>query len=182
MHYRRLRIEGATYFFTAVTHQRQQLFSDPQVVCLLNIAIEKIRSHHPFEIEAQVILPDHLHALWKMPGHDSNYAMRWRLIKESFTRAYVKNFGAPDRTEVERARGEQTVWQRRFWEHLIRDERDFAAHLDYIHVNPVKHGLVSAPRDWSHPTFQTWVERGVYEPGWGSDANPELPEWAKRHE
>ncbi len=182
MRYRRLTIEGASYFFTLVTHQRRQLFGNPGVVRMLDDAIESIRNRHPFEIEAQVVLPDHLHAIWKLPHQDANYATRWRLIKEAFTRAYVAKIGAPDRTDVDRARGERNVWQRRFWEHLIRDDRDFAAHLDYIHLNPVHHGLTSSPRDWPHSTFRKWIERGVYEPTWGSDERPELPDWAKRHE
>ena len=97
---------------------------------VLDHAIESIRSRHPFEIEAQVVLPDHLHAIWKLPEHDANYTTRWRPIEEAFTRAYVKKIGAPERTEVDRTRGERNIWQRRFWEHLIRDDRDFAAHLD----------------------------------------------------
>ena len=117
-----------------------------------------------------------------LPDGDANYATRWRLIKEIFTRAYCKRIGVPTRTKTARARGEQPVWQRRFWEHLIRDERDLAAHIDYIHHNPVRHGLVSAPRDWQHSTFSQWVDRGVYDPTWGSGEMPELPEWAKRHE
>ena len=90
MRYRRLTIEGASYFFTLVTHQRRPLFGNPDVVKLLNDAIENIRTRHPFEIEAQVVLPDHLHAIWKLPDHDANYATRWRLIKEAFTRAYIR--------------------------------------------------------------------------------------------
>ena len=182
MRYRRVVIEGACYFFTVVTHQRQRHFSEPRAVQLLADAITKVRDRHPFEIEAQVVLPDHLHALWTLPDGDANYAKRWRLIKETFTRSYCKSSGSPRRTELQRARGEQPVWQRRFWEHLIRDERDFAAHLDYIHYNPVKHGLVSAPRDWPHSTFSMWVEHGAYEPAWGASDAPELPEWAKRYD
>ena len=182
MRYRRVRIEGATYFFTLVTHQRRPLFSDSHIVALLDEAIGKIHARHPFEIAAQVVLPDHLHALWRLPDGDADFSKRWRLIKEAFTRAYVKCRGVPEPTGLRRDKGEQAVWQRRFWEHLIRDERDFAAHVDYIHLNPVHHGLVCAPRDWPHSTFRKWVERGAYEPTWGSDVKPQLPEWAKRHE
>ena len=182
MRYRRVLIEGASYFFTVVTHDRQPLFRDPQSVQLLSDSIAKTRERHPFEIEAQVILPDHLHAIWALPDGDTSYATRWRLIKESFTRSYCKRYGLPERSEIARARGEQPVWQRRFWEHSIRDERDFAAHVDYIHYNPVRHGLVAAPRDWPNSTFANWVERGVYDRTWGSGEMPELPEWAKRAE
>ena len=182
MRYRRVLLGGATYFFTVVTHERYPLFSDPKAVQLLTDAISKVRDRHPFDIEAQIVLPDHLHALWTLPEGDAKYATRWRLIKEAFTRAFCQSKILPGRTETARARGEQPVWQRRFWEHLIRDERDFTAHLDYIHLNPVQHGFVSAPGDWPHSTFSQWVERGVYVPTWGSGEMPELPEWAKRHE
>ena len=182
MRYPRVKIEGATYFFTVVTHKRQQLLSDAQSVQLLTDAITKVQNRHPFEIEAQVILPDHLHAVWTLPDGDANYATRWRLIKEAFTRGYCGVHGAPSRTMKAHARGEQPIWQRRFWEHTLLDERDFAAHVDYIHHNPVRHGLVAAPRDWPHSTFTQWVERGVYESTWCSEAMPELPEWAKRCE
>ena len=182
MRYRRVVIKGASYFFTVVTFQRQRLFADPRSVELLTEAIAIIRERHPFEIEAQVVLPDHLHAVWTLPEGDDNYAARWRLIKEAFTRGYCKRYELPERTEVARARGEQPVWQRRFWEHMIRDEQDFAVHLDYIHLNPVRHGLAVAPRDWPYSTFAKWVERGVYEPTWGSNEMPQLPEWAKQYE
>ena len=182
MRYRRVKVEGARYFFTLVTHQRRPLFRSSEVVGMLEDAIERIRSRHPFDVDAQVVLPDHLHAIWQMPEHDANYAMRWRLIKEAFTRAYVERTGAPERSDVERERGERNVWQRRFWEHFIRDDRDFAAHRDYIHLNPVQHGLTSSPVSWPHSTFHKWLERGVYEPTWGTNERPALPEWARRHE
>jgi putative transposase len=144
--------------------------------------VEKIRSRHPFELDAYVVLPDHLHALWTLPEADTNFSTRWRLIKEAFTRAYIKAYEAPYRNESRRSKGEQGIWQRRFWEHVIRDDADFARHLDYIHLNPVHHGLAAAARDWPHSSVSSWVERGAYDPLWGSDALPELPEWAKRHE
>ena len=182
MRYRRLRIEGASYFFTVVTYERQRLFSNSTTVDLLTDAIAAVRERHPFEIDAQVFLPDHLHAIWTLPDGDANYATRWRLIKECFTRAYCKRHGVPERTGVARMRGEQPIWQRRFWEHAIRDERDFSDHVDYVHYNPVRHGLVGAPCDWPHSTFANWVERGVYEVTWGSGEMPQLPAWAARHD
>jgi putative transposase len=183
MRYRRVRIEGATYFFTVVTHQRRPIFRDPLSVALLDEVIGKIRTWHPFEIDAQVVLPDHLHALWTLPEGDADYSRRWRLIKEAFTRAHVKRQRLRSGwDETSAHQNDQAVWQRRFWEHLIRDERDFATHLDYIHLNPVQHGLTQAPGDWPHSTFSRWVARGTYEPNWGSDSPSELPAWAKRHE
>ena len=182
MRYRRIRIEGETYFFTLVTEGRRKILTNTSSVALLDEAIEKIRSRHPFELIAQVVLPDHLHAMWSLPEGDANFSMRWRLIKETFTRNYVKRHGAPEVSAERRARGEHAIWQHRFWEHVIRDDRDFYTHLDYIHLNPVHHGLVAAAADWPHSTFRDWVAREVYEPAWGSDQAPELPAWAKRHE
>ncbi len=179
MRYRRVLVEGGSYFFTVVTHQRKPVFENERAIVLLHEAIAKIQTRHPFEIDAQVILPDHLHALWTLPKGDADFSKRWQLIKEAFTRAYVKNL---QQTGIAREGASQPVWQNRFWEHSVRDERDFSTHLDYIHLNPVQHGFVNAPRDWPHSSFQQWVERGVYEPNWGSDAMPEVPAWAKRHE
>jgi putative transposase len=182
MRYRRLKVEGASYFFTLVTEHRRKLFADAETVELLRQAIARIGERHPFEVEAQVVMPDHLHALWRMPEKDADYSTRWRLIKEAFTKACVKRHGRAAIDPARAARGEQSLWQRRFWEHLIRDEEDFGAHLDYIHLNPVHHGYVTAPRDWPHSTFARWVARGVYEPEWGSNEKPQLPEWARRFE
>lgn len=105
-----------------------------------------------------------------------------RLIKDTFTRAYLKSHEPPDRNASRLSKGEQGIWQRRFWEHCIRNESDFARHLDYIHLNPVHHGLAAAPRDWEHSSFRTWVDRGVYEEMWGSGLSAELPDWARQHE
>jgi putative transposase len=181
MRYRRVKQEGATYFFTVVTHRRRPLFKDPQTVAWLEAAIQATRLRHPFEIDAQVVLPDHLHTLWTLPAHDANYSTRWRLIKEAFTRTFIKHRGMPDPEGIDRKRGEQAVWQRRFWEHTISGERDFGTHLDYIHLNPVQHGLVRAPSDWPHSTYKSWVGRGAYDKTWGIDALPEVSDWARQH-
>jgi putative transposase len=173
---------GGTFFFTLVTEKRRPLFREPAAVELMMQAIHKVRSRHHFELEAYVVLPDHLHTLWTLPDGDTNFSTRWRLIKEVFTRSYVDAYGAPYRNESRRSKGEQGIWQRRFWEHAIRSDADFLKHLDYIHINPVHHGLVSSARDWPHSSFLEWVEHGAYDRLWGSDALPELPEWAKRHE
>jgi REP-associated tyrosine transposase len=177
MRYRRARVPGGTYFFTLVTGQRRALFNAPRSVRALEEAIADVRSHRPFEVEAQVILPDHLHAMWALPEGDADYSTRWRLIKSHFTRAYVRTVTPAPVGTSRRTKREQSVWQRRFWEHLIRDERDFAAHLDYIHYNPVRHGLAAAPRDWPHSTFAKWVARGAYEADWGSGEMPTIPDW-----
>jgi putative transposase len=180
MRYRRSEVAGATYFFTVVAYERRSLFTEPRAVEMLNNAIDRVRERHRFVIEAQVVLPDHLHALWTLPDGDDGYAMRWRLIKEGFTKQYVKEFGEVDRDVRRHLRGERTIWQRRYWEHLIRSDRDFAAHLDYIHFNPVGHGLAGAARDWPHSTFLSWVSKGRYDVTWGSGERPLLPDWAGR--
>lgn len=180
MRYRRSRRAGATHFFTVVTEQRRAIFADPGVVTIFATALASVRDRHPFNLDAQVILPDHLHALWTLPEGDADFSTRWRLIKSTFTRAYLREHWAGEPGRSKKAKGEQSVWQRRFWEHTIRDEADFATHFDYIHYNPVGHGLVAAPRDWPHSTFGEWVARGAYEPGWGSGEMPVLPAWAGR--
>jgi putative transposase len=177
MRYRRVTAPGAMFFFTLVTEQRRPLFREPEAAALFLEAVEKVRSRHPFEVDAYVILPDHLHAIWTLPEADSNFSTRWRLIKEAFTRAYIKTYGMLERSESRRTKGEQAIWQRRFWEHAIRDDTDFARHVDYIHINPVKHGLATAARDWPHSSFAAWVARGNYDERWGSDEMPKLPEW-----
>jgi len=148
MRYRRADAAGATFFFTLVTEQRRPLFQDPAVVDLLLGAVEKVRSRQPFVLDAYVVLPDHLHTLWTLPDGDANFSTRWRLIKEAFTRAYVKTYSAPPQSDSRRAKGEQGVWQRRFWEHTIRSERDLMLHVDYIHWNPVRHGVASEVDAW----------------------------------
>ena len=170
MRYRRVNVAGATYFFTLVTERRRPLFREPGAVALFLGAVEKVRSRHPFEVDAYVVLPDHLHALWTMPEGNANFSTRWRLIKEAFTRAYVKTHEVPRPSESRRSKGEQSVWQRRFWEHAIRDDADFAVHLDYIHFNPVKHGYVSRVCDWPHSSFPRYVARGLLPLDWAGDA------------
>ena len=171
MRYRRLRIEGATYFFTVVTYKRRPIFANAEAVALLQLATSSVQAAHPFEIVAQVILPDHLHVLWKLPDGDSDFPMRWRQIKAAFTRVYAK--AGPDEggSESRLAKREQTVWQRRYWEHTVRDEADLAAHVEYIHFNPVKHGWATRPRDWQHSTFHDWAARGLYDIDWAADGS-----------
>ena len=182
MRYRRVFTPGASYFFTLVTHQRSPIFSDPGAIDLSRKAVCKVQAGRPFELAAEVILPDHIHLLCSLPEGDADYPTRLRLIKSAFTRFLLLN-GLPSMAERSGSRakkGEQAVWQRRYWEHAIRDQQDFQAHLDYIHINPVKHGLVAVARDWPHSTFHRWVELGAYEPSWGSDQMPSLPVWAGR--
>jgi putative transposase len=181
MRYRRVFVPGASYFFTLATHQRTQIFSDANAIDLCRRAVSMVQAALPFTLDAEVVLPDHIHMLCTLPEGDLDYPTRVRLIKAAFTRSLVPHRQPPNpRCDSRIAKGEQAVWQRRYWEHTIRDERDFQAHLDYIHFNPVKHGLVAAPREWPHSTFLSWVERGVYDAWWGSTDMPPLPEWAGR--
>ena len=157
--YRRLYIPGGTYFFTIVTYCRRPLFKYAHNIDLLRIAIAKVKTERPFKIIAAVISPDHIHFIWQLPPDDSNYSQRISRLKVLFTRAYKSR--NPSNLEISASRHrhrESDVWQRRFWEHLIRDEADLQKHIDYIHYNPVKHGLVSCPHLWEYSSFSRWVD------------------------
>lgn len=166
MDYRRYRLAGATYFFTVVSHERRPLFADAENVNLLRQAFSHTKTRHPFVIDALVLLPDHLHCLWTLPPGDDDFSRRWMLIKREFTRRSPPQNKAPV-SPARLAKREQAVWQRRFWEHCIRDEADFQRHCDYIHFNPVKHGYVTTPEAWPYSTFARFVERGIYPQNWG---------------
>jgi putative transposase len=145
---------GGTFFFTVVTHQRQPIFANEHSIVLLRDAFRREQQRRPFAIEAAIVLPDHLHFLLRLPVGDTDYPGRWRDIKKRVSRQLP-------------LRG-QKIWQRRYWEHTIRDERDWCNHLDYIHYNPVKHGYAGSPADWRWSSFLRWVERGVYDRNWGA--------------
>jgi putative transposase len=165
--YRRAQIPGGTYFFTVVTHQRQPLLLDASFRTALRDAVTRTRTHHPFTINAWVLMPDHLHAIWTLPEGDSNYSLRWNMIKQLSSKAATA-FQDNSRLSASRAsRRETSIWQRRFWEHQVRDEADFERCMDYAHFNPVKHGLVSRVRDWEWSTFHRYVAQGVYPEEWG---------------
>jgi putative transposase len=155
-------VPGGCYFFTVVTHQRRQIFREAANVSLLRSAFRHIRSRHPFELEAIVVLPDHLHCLWRLPPNDSDYSSRWREIKKFVSRRLP---------EPERRKG---IWQPRFWEHTIRDDLDWERHLDYIHFNPVKHGWVDTPHEWPWSSFHIAVKRGWYPRDWGVSIVPDV--------
>jgi putative transposase len=132
----------------------------------LHEAIRQVRISRPFRIDTWVILPDHMHCIWTLPNGDDNYSSRWKAIKIRFAKQIPK---AGNRLNVRLRKGERGIWQRRFWEHTIRDERDYAMHVDYIHINPLKHGLVKNVLDWPHSTFHRYVELGVYPDDWAGD-------------
>ena len=164
MEYRRSYQPGGSFFFTLVTHRRQHLFSIPENIDRLRNAFRREKEKYPFVVEAIVILPDHLHAIWTLPEGDTQYSVRWSRIKRYFSIGCV---GATSIRSASRCRKrERPVWQRRFWEHTIRDERDWRRHMDYIHYNPVKHGYVRMPGEWPYSSFAWAVRRGWYEPDW----------------
>jgi putative transposase len=138
----------------------------------LREVFRQTRRDHPFTIEAIVVLPDHCHYLWRLPPDDDDFPTRWRLLKARFSKCIAPG----ERISTSRRReGERGAWQRRYWEHVIRDEPDYLRHMDYIHYNPVKHGYVQLVKDWPYSSFHRWVERGVYPADWA--ASPQVAEW-----
>jgi putative transposase len=168
MHYRRANTPGATYFFAVVTYQRQKLFHTPETIAYLRQAFRTVKANHPFTIEAIAVLPDHLHCIWTLPPNDADFSRRWRLIKSTFSRVCPGSY-KQCRNNSRLHKQEQAIWQRRFWEHQIRDERDLNQHIDYIHYNPVHHGLVESPKDWQYSSFHQYVKRGEYDIDWGME-------------
>ena len=166
MQYRRAKVEGGTYFFTLVTHHRRKLLCEPENISLLRESFRYVMEKHPFKIDAIVILPDHLHCIWTLPEGDSDYSTRWRLIKSYFTRNCDSQYHGEMTTSRENKK-EQALWQRRFWEHSIKNEKDLLNHIEYIHYNPVKHGLVQFPSEWKYSSFHRYVKDGIYARDWG---------------
>jgi putative transposase len=164
--YRRARTAGGCYFFTVVTYARRPILTLPESRFHLREVITEVRENHPFTIDGWVLLPDHLHCLWTLPEGDANFSKRWGLIKAGFTKRAKTFLSSSASHDTRWHRHEGLVWQRRFWEHEIRDETDFRRHLDYIHINPVKHELVSKVSQWPHSTFHCWVKQGVYSEDW----------------
>ena len=165
--YRRLYRDGKVYFFTVVTHDRRHIFDDSEARVELRKAIEVEQMRRPFEILAMVLLPNHLHCLWRLPDDDSDFSVRWACIKKAFTKNWLAHGGSETDVAAYRAKyRERGVWQRRFWEHMVRNEDDFMRHVNYIHYNPVKHGLASCPHAWDYSTFHRWMEHGYYSADW----------------
>ena len=162
--YRRNFVAGGTYFFTVnlLDRSSQALV---QEIASLRAAISATRARLIFHIDAWVVLPDHMHCIWTLPPGDSDYPARWRMIKAGFS----KSFPGRETVSTSRVRkGERGIWQRRYWEHTVRDARDYAAHMNYVHFNPVKHGHVSRVCDWPYSTFHRCVARGQYPPDWST--------------
>lgn len=161
--YRRALTAGGIYFFTTNLLRRHGNDLLVREIDLLRRTVREVRSRHPFIIHGWVVLPEHLHCVLELPADDMDYALRWRLIKSGFSKGLPMQ---ERRSPVRQRRGERGIWQRRFWEHLIRDEADYRAHMDYVHINPVKHGLVQRVSDWPYSTFHRLVAEGVYPPDW----------------
>jgi putative transposase len=158
--YRRNFVPGGSYFFTVnLADRRLSLLTEH--IDLLRAAFRGVRAQHPFEVEAAVVLPEHLHMIWSLPEGDADFAVRWRLIKGTFSRALPRDERLTPSRLGKRERG---IWQRRYWEHTLRDEGDFVRHVEYIHFNPVKHGYASRVQDWPFSSFRRWVRLGSYPP------------------
>lgn len=165
--FRRWRVPGGSYFFTVnLLNRSQRLLVEH--IDILRAAFREVRAAHPFTIDAIVILPDHLHAVWTLPPGDEEFSMRWRQIKSAFSRALPKT---ESRSRSRTRRNERGIWQRRFYEHVIRDDDDYGAHVDYAHFNPVKHGLVERPIDWPYSSLHRYMREGILPPNWGTDGN-----------
>jgi putative transposase len=178
--YRRSYVPGGTYFFTLVTEGRRPFLTDPLARKHLREAMAEEFAARPVEVVAIVLLPDHLHTIWTLPPGDSDYSLRWKRVKELFTRAYLAGGGAEGAvTPSRRAHQGRAVWQRRFWEHTIRDADDLERCVNYIHWNPVKHGLVQRVRDYPWSSFHRFVEAGDYDLDWGAVEPETVPgaEW-----
>ena len=170
--YRRLRVPGGIYFFTVNLLDRSSNLLTLHLDALRD-AVRATRAVRPFHIDAWVVLPDHLHCLWTLPPGDDDFSIRWKAIKIRFVQSLPP---IEPRSDVRTRRGERGIWQRRFWEHVIRDEADYVRHVDYIHFNPVKHGWSGSVRDWPYSTFHRWVAAGVYPPDWaGGEVQESLP-------
>ena len=166
--YRRYRVAGGCYFFTVNLLERNRTLLVDRIEWLRE-AVRWCKRRRPFHIDAWVVLPEHMHCIWTLPDGDDDFATRWRLIKTRFS----KDVPCLERRSALRVeRGERGVWQRRYWEHAIRDDRDFERHMDYLHFNPVKHGWVQRVSDWPYSSFHRYVQQGVYSADWGgSDQN-----------
>jgi putative transposase len=161
--YRRNLVPGGTYFFTVTLKDRRSHILVEKIEQLRQ-AFRIVRRERPFVVDAVVVLPDHLHTIVTLPDGDADFSGRWRRAKSLFSRLV-----APTLAIETNAKQEFDLWQRRFWEHTIRDDDDFSRHFDYIHFNPVRHGLVSRVRDWPYSSFHRYVRCGWLSDDWGGD-------------
>ncbi|MEK6531494.1 MAG: transposase [Deltaproteobacteria bacterium] len=167
--YRRVR-NGSVYFFTVVTYKRQPVLCLNDSRTALRQSIKTAKEKMPFEIKAWVLLPDHLHCIWELPERNSDYSKRWALIKREFTKRMKGRLKTPSPGPSRIRSGEATIWQRRFGEHMIKDDLDFTRHAEYIHYNPVRHGLAALPKDWKLSSFHKFAAQGLYPENWCGNA------------
>jgi putative transposase len=172
--YRRAFIAGGSWFFTVNLFDRRSRLLVEHIDALRE-AVRETRRRFPFHIDAMVVLPDHMHAVWTLPDGDCDFPVRWRGIKVRFSRSIPRGEAL---TATRRARGERGIWQRRYWEHLIRDERDYVHHIDYCWFNPVKHGLVANVEDWPFSSFHR-DNRASPRPGDFASFEKALAEYAR---
>ncbi len=165
MNYRRAFTPGGTYFFTlTLSNRKSQLLT--QHIHLLRQSIRNVKTAHPFNIDAIAVLPDHLHLLLTLPENDQDYPNRISRFKANFSRQI------PNQEKLSQSRlrkGERDIWQRRYWEHQIRDKTDYNNHINYIHYNPVKHGYVSSPTEWPYSSIHRYIREGILPKDWGAD-------------
>ena len=164
---------GSTFFFTLVSHRRRPILCEDVTRNALRDAIAAVRAARPFRVDAWVLLPDHMHCIWTLPDGDSDYSTRWAQIKRSVSRNCRAALHVPAwLSDSGRKHRESTIWQRRYWEHCIRDDIDFERHVNYIHFNPVRHGHVAQASEWPYSTFHRYVRDRIYPPDWAG--GPEL--------
>ena len=164
--YRRSLVSGGTYFFTVTLFDRRDELLVVQID-RLRAAFQSVRSRRPFQTLAVCILPDHLHTIWRLPDGDADFSGRWSLVKRLFSSGLPHSGTLSPSKATKREKG---IWQRHFWEHQIRDDIDLQRHVDYVHYNPVRHGLVRRVKDWPHSSFHAWVRRGDLPEDWAGDA------------
>lgn len=165
--YRRSLVPGGTFFFTVTLADRHSHLLVDNIDRLRNV-YQRVQEKYPFETVAVCILPEHLHAIWILPPGDADYSLRWNLIKAGFSRGLPLS-GSRSPSKIKHR--EKGLWQRRFWEHQIRNEKDLQQHVDYVHFNPVKHGLVNRVQDWQYSSFHQWVKRGVLDADWAGEVH-----------
>jgi putative transposase len=160
---------GTTFFFTVVAYRRRPILCDTVIRTALRDAIQSVRRSRPFTIDGWVLLPDHMYCIWTLPPDDVDFSQRWSQIKHRVSFACGRRYRVRA-SDAAIKRGEATIWQRRFWEHQIRDDVDMQRHMDYLHFNPVKHGHAAMAADWPYSTFGRYVRAGMYAADWGGRA------------
>jgi len=161
---------GTSFFFTVVAFRRRPILCDPPIVAALREAIGSVRRRRPFAIDAWVHMPDHLHCIWTLPDGDAGFSQRWSEIKAHVSRSCARDYPDGRLSGAMRRKRAAAIWQRGFWEHRIRNDEDFSQHLDYIHINPVRHGLVGHASLWPYSSFARLVRAGVYAADWAGPA------------